>query len=45
MKGRLQKNMREREVGKMSKQCEPGLDRRCRDEDGSIRRKRGDTTG
>ena len=27
----------------MSKQCEPGLDRRCRDEDGSIRRKRGDT--
>jgi hypothetical protein len=27
----------------MSKHCEPGLDGRCRDEDGSIRRKRGDT--
>lgn len=27
----------------MSNQCEEGLDRRCRDEDGSIRRKRGDT--
>jgi hypothetical protein len=27
----------------MSKQCVPGLDRRCRDEDASIRRKRGDT--
>jgi len=27
----------------VSNQCEEGLDRRCRDEDGSIRRKRGDT--
>ncbi len=27
----------------MSKQCDTGLDERCRDEDGSIRRKRGDT--
>jgi hypothetical protein len=27
----------------MSKQYEPGLDRRCREEDGSIRRKREDT--
>jgi hypothetical protein len=27
----------------MSNRCEEGLDRRCRDEDGSIRRKRGDT--
>ena len=27
----------------MSNQCEDGLDGRCRDEDGSIRRKRGDT--
>ncbi|HYT24344.1 MAG TPA: hypothetical protein VEW05_29410 [Candidatus Polarisedimenticolia bacterium] len=27
----------------MSKQCDPGLDDRCRDNDGSIRRKRGDT--
>jgi hypothetical protein len=27
----------------MSKQCTSGLDERCRDEDGSIRRKRGDT--
>lgn len=27
----------------MSGQCEEGLDGRCRDEDGSIRRKRGDT--
>jgi hypothetical protein len=27
----------------MSNQCEEGLDGRCRDEDGSIRRKRGDT--
>lgn len=27
----------------MSKQCNTGLDERCRDEDGSIRRKRGDT--
>jgi hypothetical protein len=27
----------------MSKQCKPGLDERCRDNDGSIRRKRGDT--
>lgn len=27
----------------MSKSCETGLDDRCRDEDGSIRRKRGDT--
>jgi hypothetical protein len=29
--------------GKMGNQCEEGLDGRCRDEDGSIRRKRGDT--
>jgi len=27
----------------MSNQCNTGLDERCRDEDGSIRRKRGDT--
>jgi hypothetical protein len=27
----------------MTKQCSTGLDDRCRDEDGSIRRKRGDT--
>jgi hypothetical protein len=27
----------------MSKSCRTGLDDRCRDEDGSIRRKRGDT--
>jgi hypothetical protein len=27
----------------MSKQCDTGLDDRCRDEDGTIRRKRGDT--
>lgn len=27
----------------MSKQCDTGLDNRCRDNDGSIRRKRGDT--
>jgi hypothetical protein len=27
----------------MSKSCTTGLDNRCRDEDGSIRRKRGDT--
>lgn len=27
----------------MSNQCEEGLDGRCRDGDGSIRRKRGDT--
>ncbi len=27
----------------MSNRCEEGLDGRCRDEDGSIRRKRGDT--
>jgi hypothetical protein len=27
----------------MSKDCRTGLDDRCRDEDGSIRRKRGDT--
>lgn len=27
----------------MSKHCHPGLDDRCRDEDGEIRRKRGDT--
>lgn len=27
----------------MSDRCEEGLDGRCRDEDGSIRRKRGDT--
>jgi hypothetical protein len=27
----------------MSKQCETGLDGRCRDADGEIRRKRGDT--
>ena len=27
----------------MSKQCSIGLDERCRDDDGSIRRKRGDT--
>ena len=27
----------------MGKQCNTGLDERCRDEDGSIRRKRGDT--
>lgn len=27
----------------MSKQCQSGLDDRCRDDDGSIRRKRGDT--
>jgi len=27
----------------MSKNCNTGLDERCRDEDGSIRRKRGDT--
>ena len=27
----------------MSKQCQTGLDDRCRDDDGSIRRKRGDT--
>jgi hypothetical protein len=27
----------------MSKNCKTGLDDRCRDEDGSIRRKRGDT--
>lgn len=27
----------------MSKSCKTGLDDRCRDEDGSIRRKRGDT--
>ncbi len=27
----------------MSKQCDTGLDDRCRDNDGSIRRKRGDT--
>lgn len=28
---------------KVSDRCEEGLDGRCRDEDGSIRRKRGDT--
>lgn len=27
----------------MSNQCDTGLDDRCRDNDGSIRRKRGDT--
>jgi hypothetical protein len=27
----------------MAKNCNDGLDDRCRDEDGSIRRKRGDT--
>ena len=27
----------------MSKHCDTGLDDRCRDNDGSIRRKRGDT--
>lgn len=27
----------------MSKQCDEGLDGRCRDADGEIRRKRGDT--
>ncbi len=27
----------------MSKRCESGLDSRCRDADGEIRRKRGDT--
>lgn len=27
----------------MNKSCNTGLDDRCRDEDGSIRRKRGDT--
>jgi hypothetical protein len=27
----------------MSKHCDIGLDRRCRDSDGEIRRKRGDT--
>lgn len=27
----------------MAKECNTGLDDRCRDEDGSIRRKRGDT--
>lgn len=27
----------------MNNQCREGLDERCRDEDGSIRRKRGDT--
>lgn len=27
----------------MSNRCQEGLDTRCRDEDGSIRRKRGDT--
>lgn len=27
----------------MNNQCDEGLDGRCRDEDGSIRRKRGDT--
>jgi hypothetical protein len=27
----------------VNKSCKTGLDRRCRDEDGSIRRKRGDT--
>lgn len=27
----------------MSKQCDTGLDDRCRDGDGTIRRKRGDT--
>jgi hypothetical protein len=27
----------------MSKSCKPGLDQRCRDEDGTIRRKRRDT--
>lgn len=27
----------------MNKQCQSGLDDRCRDGDGSIRRKRGDT--
>lgn len=27
----------------MSQHCEPGLDDRCRDADGEIRRKRGDT--
>ena len=27
----------------MNKSCKTGLDDRCRDEDGSIRRKRGDT--
>jgi hypothetical protein len=27
----------------VSDRCEEGLDGRCRDEDGSIRRKRGDT--
>jgi len=27
----------------MTDRCEEGLDGRCRDEDGSIRRKRGDT--
>ncbi len=26
-----------------NKHCQPGLDDRCRDEDGTIRRKRGDT--
>jgi hypothetical protein len=27
----------------MAEKCNQGLDERCRDEDGSIRRKRGDT--
>ena len=27
----------------MNRHCDTGLDERCRDEDGSIRRKRGDT--
>lgn len=27
----------------MNRHCNTGLDERCRDEDGSIRRKRGDT--
>lgn len=27
----------------MSNECQPGLDDRCRDADGEIRRKRGDT--
>ena len=27
----------------MSKSCKPGLDERCRDDDGTIRRKRRDT--
>jgi hypothetical protein len=27
----------------MSKHCKPGLDNRCRDRDGEIRQKRGDT--